>query len=65
MLIIIFIVNVNDIHNLYTCAPQEHEDKIVSTYKRKVKQPWIGCVVGQRLQCIMTSEMVTSILLGD
>ena len=48
--------------SVHSRAPQEPEDKIVSIYKRKLKQPWIGCVVGQRLQGIMTFEMVTCIL---
>ena len=42
---IMYRVNVNEIHNRTQHAPQEHENKIVSTYKRKEKesnQPSLG-----------------------
>ena len=45
MLISIFIANVNEFISVHCCAPQRLENKIISTYKRKPKQAWIGCVV--------------------
>ena len=58
MLVTIFIVDIVNSISVHSRTPQEPEDKIVSTYKKKPKQAWIGCVMGQRLQCIITSEMV-------
>ena len=52
MSVIIFIAIVNEFIVVHSRAPQNPKDKIVSTYKRKPKQPWVGCVVGQRLRCV-------------
>ena len=45
-------------------APQEHEDKICSTYIKETENHLViaSCVVGQRSAMHQTSEMVTSLL---
>ena len=37
MLVIIFIVDVNEFISMRNYAPQEPEDKIISTYKKETK----------------------------
>ena len=64
MIVNIFIGPLMRFISVHSAVPQETEDKICSTYKRKRKPPWIGCVVGQRSAMHQTSEMVTSILYG-
>ena len=40
IVVIIFIAHASEIHSNHRRAPQKRENKICSTYKRKVKQPW-------------------------